>query len=67
MHLMGLGTVGYKHHHGHETGSDWAAKYDLIKVGGQVKFKHVQIIMVSIIALCVDSLRRARWRADGAT
>jgi hypothetical protein len=49
MHLIGLGTVEYKHHHGHETGSDWAAKYDLVKVGGQVKFKHVQIIVVSIL------------------
>lgn len=47
MHLMGLGTVGYKHHHGHETGSDWAAKYDLVKVGGEAKFKHVQVIVVS--------------------
>ena len=47
MHLLGHGTVDYKHHHGHETGSDWAAKYDLVKVDGKIKFKHVQIIVVS--------------------
>ena len=47
--LMGHGKVEYKHHHGHETATDWAGRYVLQKdEQGETKFKVCQIIIVSI-------------------
>lgn len=47
MDLMVHGDVKYNHHHGHETGSDWAASVKLAKVGDEVKMRRYQIIVVS--------------------
>ena len=47
MDLMVHGDVTYNHHHGHETGSDWAATVKLAKVGDEIKMKRYQIIVVS--------------------
>ena len=44
--LMAHGQVDYKHHHGHATATDWAGKYILEKVGNELKFKVIQIIIV---------------------
>ena len=41
------GEVTYDHHHGHQTGSDWAAKVKLVKEGEELKVKLYQIIVVS--------------------
>ena len=41
------GDVTYNHHHGHQTGSDWAAKVKLAKEGGEIKMAYYQIIVVS--------------------
>ncbi|ROW16511.1 hypothetical protein VPNG_02794 [Cytospora leucostoma] len=43
--IMVLGRVAYGHHAGHETSGDWAAKTVLTRVGGEVKFLEVNIIM----------------------
>lgn len=45
--LMILGEVSYKHHAGHETGADWAAKMKLEKQGDKVKVVRYHIIVVS--------------------
>ena len=42
------GDVTYKHHHGHETGSDWAANVKLVKEGGELKMAVYQIIVVKL-------------------
>ena len=47
MDLMIYGEVSYKHHHGHETGVDWAVKMRLVKEGGEVKVGVYHIIVVS--------------------
>lgn len=47
MDLMILGEVSYKHHAGHETGADWAAKMKLEKQGDKVKVVRYHIIVVS--------------------
>ena len=44
--LMAHGKVDYKHHHGHTTATDFAGRYVLEKVGDEIKFKVVQIILV---------------------
>lgn len=49
MDLMILGDVSYKHHAGHETGADWAAKMKLEKQGGEIKAAYYQIIVVSFL------------------
>ncbi|MCJ1457738.1 hypothetical protein MMC28_008107 [Mycoblastus sanguinarius] len=47
MDLMIYGEVSYKHHHGHETGVDWAVKMRLVKEGGEVKVGVYHIIVDS--------------------
>ncbi|KAL8846525.1 MAG: hypothetical protein Q9221_008401 [Calogaya cf. arnoldii] len=48
LQLMSRGTIKYKHHMGHETGSEWAAYYQLEKdEKGEPKFKKIHIIAVS--------------------
>ena len=42
------GDVAYKHHHGHETGTDWAAVVRLVKEGGEIKMARYHIIVVSL-------------------
>ena len=44
--LMVYGDVEYKHHAGHQSGSDWAAKVKLAKEDGQIKMAYYQIIVV---------------------
>ena len=46
LEVFGHGIVDYKHHHGHQTGSEWAAKYTIKKLGDEFKFAHVRIITV---------------------
>lgn len=48
MRVAVLGTVSYGHHAGHETGGDWAAEIVLTRVGGELKFLVVKIIVVSL-------------------
>ena len=47
--LLVHGDVKYKHHHGHETGSDWAAKIKLAKEGSDYKIALYQIIVVNMM------------------
>lgn len=47
MDLMILGEVSYKHHHGHETAADWAAKMKLQKENGEIKVAKYHIIVDS--------------------
>ena len=49
MEPMIHGEVSYKHHAGHETGADWAAKMKLEKQGGEIKVAVYHIIVVSDI------------------
>lgn len=48
MQLMARGYVVHKHHYGHESGSDWAAYYELAKEDEQVKMKKCHIIFVGL-------------------
>ncbi len=45
--IMVYGDVGYKHHHGHETASDWAAVVKLTKEGDALKMARYHIIVDS--------------------
>jgi hypothetical protein len=45
--VMVEGKVNYKHHHGHETNSEWAARLKIKEEGGEPKFELLQIIVVS--------------------
>ena len=49
MDLMVHGDVKYKHHHGHEAGSDWAAKVKVAKEDGKYKLSQYHILVVSIL------------------
>ena len=44
MDLMVQGDVKYRHHYGHETDTEWAARYRLVRVEGQVRFSSVSIL-----------------------
>ena len=46
--LVVHGEVMYNHHHGHETGGDWAAVIKLVKEGEEIKMKNYHIITVSL-------------------
>ena len=45
--LLVEGEVDYEHHHGHTTDSPWAARISIEEKGNDVKFKLLQIIVVS--------------------
>ena len=61
--LLIHGDVTYEHHHGHQTGSDWAAKAKLVEDGGKLKVKLYQIIVVSVVA-CLTRTRVGRIADD---
>lgn len=49
MNLMCYGTVGYKLSNAAINMQEWAARYEIIKTeSGDLKFKYVQIIIVSV-------------------
>ena len=65
--LMVFGKAEYKHHHGHETASDWAGHYVLQTVGdGEVKFKLLQVILVSVYSSATNAppLSHCKARSD---
>lgn len=47
--LMRRGKTQYKHHLGHETETEWAAYYELVRdQEGHLRFKKIHIIAVSL-------------------
>jgi hypothetical protein len=46
--MMVLGDVSYKLENGKNHSTAWAARYSIVKDGGKLKFKKVQIILVSL-------------------
>ena len=44
--LMVLGVVDYKHHDGHEKGTEWSARYKLVKENGELKVALARIFFV---------------------
>lgn len=48
MNMMVFGGVKYGHHLGHSTETEWAARYELAKEEGQLKFAKVHIVVVSL-------------------
>ena len=57
LQLMTRGKVTYKHHFGDDTEAEWAAYYELLQKGAELKFKKIHIIVVSLlVGLCHLSL-----------
>ena len=46
--LMVHGTIEFKHHDGHEKGTEWAARYKLVKENGELKMVLARIFFVGI-------------------
>ena len=46
--LMVLGTVDYKYHDGHEKRMEWATRYELVKVNGELKVALARVFFVRV-------------------
>lgn len=45
--MMVFGEVSYDHHHpGHQTATEWAARFKLAKEGGEIKVRVCHVIVV---------------------
>lgn len=54
MNMMVFGGVKYGHHLGHSTETERAARYELAKEDGQLKFAKVHIVVVSFGSGCIS-------------
>lgn len=54
MNLMCYGHVGYQYPEGTTNMKEWAGRYKIVKTeSGELKFKYVQIIIVSILDIFI--------------